>query len=313
LKVFISGGRGYIGGRLREYLADRSAYEVVIGSRSPSQRLDPRFSEVVTDWRSDDSLRACCSGVDSIVHLAAMNARDCAMDPIGALSTNGVSTARLLEAALKEGVKRFIYLSTAHVYGSPLEGVITESVCPAPVHPYATSHRAAEDVVVAASRSRKIEAVVLRLSNAFGAPKEKGANCWDLLFTDLCRQAVMSHSLVLQSSGMQRRDFVAITDVCRAIKHFLDLPSAMLGKEIFNVGGNWSPTVFDVACLVADACQRRMGYRPVITRKPPLVGETPANLDYRIDALIETGFQIKADRPAELDDLMSFCVNAFMC
>ena len=76
-----------------------------------------------------------------------MNAQNCVTDPVAALEVNAVATARLLQAAIRQGAKRFIYLSTAHVYGSSLSGVITEETCPASLCPYAASHRAGEDVV----------------------------------------------------------------------------------------------------------------------------------------------------------------------
>jgi nucleoside-diphosphate-sugar epimerase len=73
---------------------------------------------VVSDWNSEESLRACCKGVDVLVHLAAMNAVECAADPVAALIVNAVATTMLLEAAKKEKVRRFVYLSTAHFRGN---------------------------------------------------------------------------------------------------------------------------------------------------------------------------------------------------
>jgi UDP-glucose 4-epimerase len=152
---------------------------------------------------------------------------------------------------------------------------------------------------------------VLRLSNAFGAPGAVGANCWDLLFNDLCRQVVLSGRIVLRSTGLQRRDFVPLTDVCSAIFHILQFPGATLDGRLFNIGGEWSPTVFEVANLVADRFELRCGVRPQISRPHPSQGETSQVLDYRIDALRNTGFKASTDRIAELDGLVSFCEAAF--
>jgi UDP-glucose 4-epimerase len=266
---------------------------------------------VTTDWTSSESLHACCDGIEAVVHLAAMNAANSKRDPVAALEMNGVSTARLIQVAIKAGVRRFVYISTAHVYGSPLAGTITEETCPRPLHPYATSHRAAEDVVRTASTQGFIEGAVLRLSNAFGSPARAEADCWDLLFNDLCRQAVVSGALVLRSSGMQRRDFISMTDACRAIQHCLRLPAASLRDRVFNLGGQWSPTILEAATFVADRYEQRGRVRPVITLAPAAPGEKSEPLDYRIDLLKSTGFVPAMDTIGELDGLIAFCETAF--
>ena len=116
--------------------------------------------------------------MDAIVHLAAMNEMDCARDPAAALEVNTALTLRLLNAAVAAGVRRFVYLSTAHVYGAPLRGHIDERALPRPVHPYAITHRAAEDFVLAAFDAGRIEGVVLRLSNGVGAPAHAAVDRW---------------------------------------------------------------------------------------------------------------------------------------
>jgi UDP-glucose 4-epimerase len=240
-----------------------------------------------------------------------MNAQECSADPLAALEFNGVATARLLEAAVRQRVTRFIYLSTAHVYASSLTGVITEETWPVSLHPYATSNRAGEDVVRAAHQRGEVEGIVIRLSNAFGAPAHKDVNCWMLLINDLCRQAVTSRRMVLRSTGLQRRDFVPMTDACRAIGRLLHLPVQDLSKDVVNVGGEWAPTVWDVACLVQERCAAFLGSRPELTRMPSAIGETSADLEYRLDVLRQTGFRLASDRVAEIDRLLEFCNASF--
>ena len=309
MNILVTGGKGYLGGNLCKFLEPYSEYEVFIGSRRVDQFSND--NELLMDWSSQDSLRNCCINKDVIVHLAAMNAMDCSLDPIAALKMNVIGTANLLKAAQNTGVKRFIYISTAHVYGSPLEGTITEDTDPFPIHPYATSHKAAEDLVLAAHSRGEIDGVVLRLSNAFGAPIHPDVNCWSLLFNDLCRQAIIKKTITLNSSGMQRRDFVPITDVCRAITYMFDLSLTMFAKPLFNVGGNWAPTVFEAASLVADRFDINMGFRPIVNRVTPLLDDKPSNFIYIIDRLLSTGFCLQTDRLKELDQLINFCKDAF--
>jgi UDP-glucose 4-epimerase len=243
--------------------------------------------------------------------LAAMDAAEAAKDPGAALQTNGVATVRLLETAIQQRVTRFIYLSTAHVYGAPLQGVIDETTNPFPLHPYATSHRAGEDVVLAAQRLGRIEGVVLRLSNSFGAPAHVAANCWKLLIPDLCRQAVTKNEMVLRSSGVERRDFIPMRDTCRAIEHVLQLSAPQLGNGLFNVGGQWSPTVREVAGLIQQRCAGLLRRAPHLVAKEPQPSEATLPLTYRIDRLRQTGFELLTLVNDEMDDLLQFCRTHF--
>jgi UDP-glucose 4-epimerase len=314
MRLLITGGLGYLGGRLAQYWGEQGEHEIVLGTRHPAEppRWLPQARLVQTRWDSLASLEESCSGVDAVIHLAGMNAQDCNADPVAALEFNGTATARLLQAAIRQKVKKFIYLSTAHVYGSPLAGVITEETCPVSLHPYTTSHRAGEDVVRGTYQRGEIEGVVIRLSNAYGAPAHKDANCWMLLVSDLCRQAVTTRRMVLKSTGVQRRDFVSLSEVCRAIDHLMRLPGENLGKGLFNVGGEWSPTVWEMACFVRERSRLVLGFQPELTRVPPPFDEVAADLDYRLDALHQTGFHPSSDRVAEIDRLLEFCKASFL-
>jgi UDP-glucose 4-epimerase len=314
MRILITGGFGYLGGRLSQLLTSENSNEIILGSRyqtSPPKWL-PKVRLVSTQWDSLHSLEKSCRDVDAVVHLAGMNAQDCSDNPVAALELNAVATARLLQAAIRQGVKRFIYLSTAHVYVSPLTGIITEDICPISLNSYATSHRAGEDVVRAANQRGEIEGVVIRLSNAYGAPVHKDANCWMLLLNDLCRQAVTTKHMALQSSGLQRRDFIPLSDACRAIDHLLHLPTQKLTRDIFNVGGGWVPTIWEAACLAQERCHVILGFRPQLTCISQKEDKGVAMLDYRSDALHQTGFQSIFNRVEEVDQLLHFCKTSFL-
>lgn len=308
-RILITGGFGYIGGRLAQYLACATAAQPVLGSRQPSSPPDwlPTARVVETRWQSVDALREICEGVDAIVHLAGMNARDCTADPVQALEVNGLATARLLRVAAAAGVKRFLHVSTAHVYGSPLSGSLSESSATTSLHPYATSHRAGEDVVRFMHERGDITGVVIRVSNSFGAPAHQHANCWMLLVNDLCRQAVSSGQMTLSSSGIQRRDFVTLTDLCRAVTHLLNLEAHLLGDGLYNVGGAWAPTIIEMAERIATCCQQILGYRPQIIRSPVRAAEESYELDFRIDRLLATGFKLMRGIDSEIIGALEFC------
>ena len=272
----------------------------------------PHGKVLKSEWESSVNLEDICRGIDVVIHLAGMNAQDSFSDPKKALECNAVATAGLLQAAIRQCVKRFVYLSTAHVYSSPLEGVITEQTCPTNTHPYASSHRAGEDVVRAAHQREEIEGIVIRLSNAYGAPTHKDVNCWMLLVNDLCRQAIINEELELYSSGTQYRNFITIEDMVRAILHIVDCPASKLGDGLFNLGAASPMKVIDVAELIAERCDITCGFKPPIKRPQETTQlNMPQPLDYRIDKLLDTGFILKSERNKEIDATLKFCLDHF--
>ena len=313
LKVIVTGGFGYVGGRLGQVLAG-AGHSVVLVSRRP--RPVPNWLRTATvvsvDWHSERDLEACCESADAVAHLAGMNAADCAAHPTDALAFNGLATSRLVAAATRRGVRRFLYLSTAHVYASPLRGNIEESTCAVSLHPYATSHRAGEDAVLSADRIGTIEGVVARLSNAFGPPTDAQVDCWGLLANDLCRQASRTGRMVLRSSPHIRRDFIPMHEACRALLHLLEAPRVSLSDGLINVGSGRSASSGEIADQIAHRVTMVVGQRPAI-EMPAVDPDAEQTLSYSRARLIESGF---APGPPEATDneigeLVRFCVHHF--
>jgi UDP-glucose 4-epimerase len=307
-RVLITGGFGYLGGRLALHLATRKSIELLLGTRNArAVEWLPTATAVAMDFRDEHQLRNVCKGVDAVVHLAALNAQESAADPVGALETNAVATARLVRAATAAGVRRFLYVSTAHVYGSPLQGRIDEQTRPTNLHPYATSHLSGEHAVLYAAQKGSIEGVVVRLSNAFGAPADLRANCFSLLVNGLCREAVLSRRLTLMNPA-DRRDFIPMADACVALDHLLHLDRTQLRDGMFNVGRGQACSVAEIARMIADGCEQELGFRPQIVE--PSSGKSGVSLHYRIDRLLETGYVGESAMQAEISaTLKLFALN----
>jgi UDP-glucose 4-epimerase len=308
MRILITGGFGFVGGRLAQHL-QKTGHQVILGSRNdhcPPNWL-PQAEVARTDWTHGCALEQICKGVDVVIQASGMNAQDCLENPVAALEVNGLATAQLLQAAVGCFVPRFIYLSTAHVYASPLEGTITESTCPLNLHPYATSHLAGENVVLSACQKGLIQGMVLRMSNAFGAPTHQDANCWMLLVNDLCKQAVETGKIVLQTSGLQQRDFIGMTEVCRVVDHVCLRDDEFPQPAIVNLGAGVSQSVLEMAQLVQKRCNLVLGFQPKLIRATEGAGERHEKLLYKGEKLLEMGIEVKSEANTDIDDLLMFC------
>ena len=309
--VFISGGFGFLGGRLAEHLTYKG-YSVILGSSK--QRLSPRWlpdaKVVFMDWFNDESLKKCCQGVDFVVHTAGVNAKDCNLDPALALEFNGVATTRFVRIASEVGVRKFIYFSTAHVYSANLTGHIDELSPVNNLNPYATSHYAGERAVLNEASKSSIDGIVVRLSNAFGAPVDKNTDCWGLLINDICRQIVENGEILLRSSGNQQRDFIPIARVCDATENLLG--SKLNSEEgLFNLGTFKSYAVLEMVKIVQERSEAVLNIRPEIKiLDQELRMQHSQNLSYRsIRWGGNKGTQYALVR--EIDETLIFCRNHF--
>ena len=143
MKILITGAGGFVGGRLLEYfsLANNNVNIKVI-SQSIIPNLVNKNIKIYKNinWFDSISLEEVCANTDLIIHAAGMNAKDCFENPNLALKFNGVATENLLKAAIKSGVKKFLYISTTHVYSGNFEGIFDESSNTLNDHPYSKSH-----------------------------------------------------------------------------------------------------------------------------------------------------------------------------
>lgn len=309
MKILITGGTGYLGGRLVDWYCSNTDHQIFIGTRSVQGMItDSRAIYRKMDWTSSGTLEESCDEIDLIIHLAALDAPGCAKDPILALEVNGLNTVKLLEAAVKKGVKRFVYLSTAHVYGS-VAGVINEETPSIPVHSYATSHKAAEDVLVAMHLSHRIDGRIIRLSNSFGAPYALHANCWQLLVPQICKEVVLTGRIILQTPGLQKRNFIPIIDAVRAIAYLSEFRITGTTEVIYNVGGPENLSVLDMALRVQERYYNKFGTLAELIK--PESKDQVKEYVYQSLRLIQSGFKYKSSIDDSIDELLNYCKANF--
>lgn len=309
-RVLVTGARGFLGGRICRALVARPDLMVVGSSRSnaPPEAWPGDYFVRIAPQSGAPPTPEMLSEVEAIIHLAGPDQARSESDPLGALEATVSGTVGLLEAAIRAKVRRFIYVSSAHVYGTPLVGRIDETHPVRPAHPYAISRRTAEDFVLAAHNANRIQGVVVRVSNGIGAPAWREIDQWHTIGNELCRQAATVGRLTLSSSGEQWRDFVTLADVASAMLHILDLPSDLIADGVFNLGGEMPLRIIDVAEYIAKRAEALFGRRPPISRAE---GQPLQSFHYCIDKFRATGFQPSSDLMNEIDATLRLCVQLF--
>lgn len=311
--ILITGGLGYIGGRIADYLRKkRPNLEIFLTTRNENKNL-PQWTKgfiiLQMDLLDEKSIYRCLkdSNVDIIIHLAALNEIDSVRDPELALEVNTKGTYNLLEAAHKKEIERFIYFSTFHVYGKISDLIITEKTSTKPFHPYAITHRAAEDFVMYFNHYHDMKTLIFRLSNGYGYPMDKDVNRWMLVFNDLCKQAVTSGRIILKSSGKQCRDFISLHDVARAVYHFLFVIPNNWGDGLYNMGGNYNMSILEVTQKISDVYRSKYKKEIIEIKAKPDTSSSmmPKPVKYSTEKLARTGFALEGDMVFEIEKTMN--------
>lgn len=296
----VTGAGGFLGSRLIADLGGTTALRALV--RAPVTWLATEDQRTVDLLAPVDDVAAALEGCRAVIHLAGHNEVVAATDPDRALAETLIATRHVTEAAIAAGVARIVFVSTVHVYGDRLApgAQVDESVPPAPRGVYAVARLAAEHLVAAGPAP-----VVLRLSNAVGAPAHADVDRWTLVAADLCRSAIESDELVLRSSGQQWRDFIGLADVVRAVAAVAEPGSIPTGT--YNLASGRSTTVRDLAELVQDRVEALTGRRPTL-KAPDRDGPDPA--PYRIDPGRLAAAGIHADQPLAdaIDEIIGLCV-----
>lgn len=312
--VLVAGGTGYVGGRLVQHLA-QAGWRVLVGTRhmpivSPAWiPTNSKFVELHFRGNQENtSPEIDLNGeiIDAIVNLVAVNENIAARNPNLAFEVATVAVRSLANLAASQPNCRFVQLSTAHVYGSPLVGDISEEIEPVPGHPYSSAHRAAELELL---KSTLENIVILRLSNSVGSPAHAGVDRWSLLANDLANQAVVNRRMVLKTTGIQQRDFIALKEVCRAVELILDTPSLGSGC-VMNLGSGQSMSVYEMAMNIAEIAESLLGYHPELIAPKAQQGEVAKHLNFQVERLSSFGFQPQQSLDSEIKSLLLFCQQA---
>lgn len=251
-RVLVTGASGFIGSQLvRRLLADGTP--VTATARRRTDQLSGELGTPVTPLDVMGELPSF-DGVETVVHCASPNDIHSRADD-GALPLAVTGTRRLIDHAVRHGVKRLVFLSTLQVYGTELNGPIDEDtpVCCESV--YGLNHFLGEEVCRFAARTADIDIVALRPSNVYGVPSVSTVDRATLVPMCFVKEALQTGAVELRSSGRQRRNFVSTIEVADRIAALLsDFPA---GYTILNAVSAWDASIVEIAGMVEDAWNRQ--------------------------------------------------------
>jgi UDP-glucose 4-epimerase len=297
-KVLITGGTGYLGSRIGQFLSE-CAYQVDLGSREPFKNGEvSNCRQIVTNWQ--DPELAFCKGYDLIIHAAGMNAKNCAESPDSAFNFNGLLTDRLVKQAVKDGCKKFFYLSTVHVYNSPLVGCFSESSEVLNSHPYATSHFCGEQALVKVLQTGEIRGAVLRLSNCFGPSVVNNKDDGDLVLNQFVRDAITRNLITIKGNYLARRDFLPISELNRIILEVLKYKYPL--SNTINISSGKSRTLEEISNISAEMVLAITGEHVRIDKNKDPVHE--GELMINNTALSEMSISVNSDLTQEIRELI---------
>ena len=236
MKILILGGFGYLGEQLGNYLASMNLDVTLCGRQIPSTYATSNIKTFKIDWDDQASIELAVDSIDVIVNAAGFNSHQCILNPLKAYEFSTITLYRLLKQACQKSLKRYIYLSSAHIYRDPLCGEINEKSIPENLHPYAVSKILSEKVASSLCKSFEVECLLLRLSNVFGEPARSNANCWNLVVNNLCLQSIEEQEIKILNNSLQTRDFIPIGQFCQTLYELITYPRFPNLFSVLNLG-----------------------------------------------------------------------------
>jgi nucleoside-diphosphate-sugar epimerase len=272
MRILVSGAGGFVGSALCAALVPSHALHGL--TRDPSKALAPGVRRLV--WRGDGADLDAFPEVDAVVHLAARThvLRDGAAQPLEAFrAANSSGTLNLARRAAAAGVRRFIFVSSAHVNGTITHGrPFTEQDVPAPHGPYAMSKWEAEQGLRELATRTSMQVVTIRPPLVYGA--DAPANFGKLL------QAVKSGIPLPLGSIDNARSLVGLDNLVAFIQLCLEHPAA--ANQTFMVSDGEDVSTTELLRKVARACGRKARLLPV----PPALLRFVARMSGRGDMAI---------------------------
>ena len=288
MRVLVCGGAGYIGSNMTAMLAAAGFEPIVLDNLSTGHRSALQNAEFVEGDLADYELLAKTLNkfkINTVMHFVALiEVGESVQAPLKYYHNNLSNTQTLLSAMEATGVEKFVFSSTAAVYGMPKKVPITEDSPKEPINPYGETKWAVERMCHYQSRTGKLRYAALRYFNACGAGNNTSLgedHRPESHLIPLAIQAAMGKRKEVEIYGTDYptpdgtciRDYIHIEDLCRA--HLLALKKLDENSElVYNLGNNTGYSVKEVIEAVKKvsgkdfkvvAVDRRPGDAPILT------------------------------------------------
>ena len=257
MKLFVTGGAGFIGSNYVHHVLQTTDDEVTVfdaltyaGNLENLRDLNPagnhRLRFVHGNICDREAVAAALPGHDAVVHFAAESHVDRSLlDPDVFVRTNCDGTNVLCDIAAQVGVERFLHISTDEVYGSIEEGSFTEGDPLSPRSPYSAAKAGSDLIAMAYRETYDLPVVITRSSNQFG-PYQFPEKLIPYFVTTLLEGG----RVPLYGDGLNVRDWLFVRDNCRGVD--LVLRQGVVG-EIYNIGAGNERTNREITDVILDA------------------------------------------------------------
>lgn len=294
MKILITGGLGYIGSLLTQFLSRDLKHQVrILTLNLPPvfESWNEKYEIIQADITRKNEITGCCRDCDAVIHLASLDKQESQRDPRRAMEVSTMGTRNILNEAVRSKVGRVIYFSTIHVYGIPNNEKIDEDHPINPLTDYSLAHYMGELYCRQFRQIHGLKTITLRPSNGYGAPVNKDIDCWSVVLHDFCKSAFKQKKIILESEGTQMRDFVPVSDIIRGVILLLKTDPAEIRYDTYNLGSGKNRSIREVAFLVKDVYRQLYHEEVTIEFAPDIL---PADIKnpfiYDIDRIKELGF-----------------------
>jgi UDP-glucose 4-epimerase len=312
MRVLVCGGAGYIGSNMTAMLGASGHEPIVFDNLSKGHRAAAGKAQFIEGDLGDfellvETLRQ--KKIEAVMHFAALiEAGESVQKPLKYYHNNVCDTQSLLSAMEAAGAEKFIFSSTAAVYGAPEKVPITEDSPKKPINPYGETKLAIEKMCHYQSEAGKLRYAALRYFNACGAgdgcrlgedhrPESHLIPLTIKAALGKCSDVKIYGTDYPTPDGTCIRDYIHVEDLCRA--HLLALNKLEKTTEVvYNLGNNRGYSVREVI----EAVRKVSGKNFKVTETKRRAGDPPVLTSDATKARTELGWKTKFD---ELEKIVS--------